>query len=280
MLSTGQAIVWTTTPYFSLNCRPCLSGEIGVNPFHPESPAGKLWLREPLFKNYWIEFQDPIRKGGFGGSTAEYLSLLQFQTDLHAQHLPMGAELIKQYHVDAYSGVGHAPSGVDLWAQAHGGLAFYDKSTSEVIDLPWQDSGVEALFVHTGHKLSTHEHLKAELKIPVVELQACLFAVKKAFEAGDLAELAAALNLNAKILAEAGLTCENSQQLKNKILAEDGVLAVKPCGAMGSDVIFVLVDKNAASSLLEKLKCDKNLSVFATSQNTAQGLHKEYSAVK
>lgn len=77
-LSGGRTLVMSTNPKFKMTLRSaCQSSQMeSKNPFHQESPAGKLWLiHQELLKKYVIEFQDPYALGGFGASSAQFALL-------------------------------------------------------------------------------------------------------------------------------------------------------------------------------------------------------------
>ena len=59
------------------------------NPFHENSPAGKLWLKyQKQLAGYRVRFIDPFEgKGGFGGSTAEFVLLFSFLNFIKSKSL-------------------------------------------------------------------------------------------------------------------------------------------------------------------------------------------------
>ena len=73
VLHGGPAILLASEPYFSLRLEEKNENK---NPFHPLSPAGKLWELEPLLKTKSYLFSDPHHGlGGFGASSAEFIAL-------------------------------------------------------------------------------------------------------------------------------------------------------------------------------------------------------------
>lgn len=267
VLEGGKALCLASQPDFQLKVEHCRQGEVGTNPFHLDSPAGKFWSQNPEFKEYHLKFINPYGRGGFGGSTAEYLSLVGLLDYLKNQKTSAGVALIEEYQKYFDSSKGRRPSGIDLWAQRLGGLRILDRQqeTASEVYWPFEKQGTGFL-IHTGHKLATHQHLQADLLIPHKELAKAFEMIEQGLNSLSIEQFILGLMSYSEALKSAGLMCENSQQLQQKISKISGVLAVKPCGAMGSDVLFVLIASGQESALQECLNCDKDLKVFSSTE--------------
>lgn len=98
-LSGGQALVMSTAPKFELSVR--LTTEKNDNPFHPQSPAGKLWLIHQKFLQYYeIEFYDPYACGGFGASSSQFALLWTALQFLKQQQINKNVNIVNDYKID------------------------------------------------------------------------------------------------------------------------------------------------------------------------------------
>lgn len=273
VLKGGKALLWSSAPYFE--CIAKSATRSVPSSFHPDSPAGKFLQSHRELQSFEFEFIDPYKRGGFGASTAQYLAVRGLLAHLQGQKTPTGQNLILEYLEHAYSGEGTPPSGVDLWAQREGGLLLLDKKQNSLEKIQWPFAGVMVLFVHTGHKLATHEHLKARLSVPESELKTAFAGLELGLQAKDLEKFLAGLSHFSESLSSAGLMCENSQKLQREFLLWSGVLAAKPCGAMGSDVVALVVEASQQGSILKRLKNLPELSVLTSLSEPSQGLSLE-----
>lgn len=267
MLEGGKGLCLATQPEFKLRVERCKKGELGVNPFHPESPAGKLWAESPEFKDFHLTFLNSYGRGGFGGSTAEYLSLVGLKDYLQDKKTPSGLVLVEKYQSYFSEGKGRLPSGIDLWSQRLGGLRILDRLSETAVEVFWPFEGrATGYLIHTGYKVPTHQHLEKKINIPVKELAKSFDLIEQALKKGSLEQFALGLMSYSQSLKSAGLMCENSQNLQMRISQIPGVLAVKPCGAMGADVLFVLIAAGQESALQECLNCDSKMKLFSSTE--------------
>ena len=246
VLSGGCAVVACTRPVFEVgrglespNPAGRATGRFGD--LHPESPAGKAVLRMNVNpEGNWSFFDPNGGRGGFGGSTAEWLGVQL----LNSREREVW-RLWSLYRQDVASsltqraGSGPVPSGADVVAQLTGGLAVVDleKHLSRGWDWPFLDQ--HFLIFRTGLKLQTHHHL-AELKgMRTLELARISKEFIDAFEAGDFESCCDAMNRFYEELSRQKLVDLRIAKLIQQL--EPEVSAIKGCGAMGVDTIVCLV---------------------------------------
>jgi mevalonate kinase len=197
----------------------------------PQSPAGRL-LQSIEIDN--VRFIDPYKgKGGLGASSAQFLLVLASKQKIHSFK-----ELLTIYKSYVESG-----SGADIVSQWKGGIVLYhrNKSIVESHDWPFEKQGF--FLLRTGKKLKTHEHLSKDLIYPTGELTEIANSGIKAFLNKDITNFSKAITDYSNKLRGSDLVDENTLGMLDKIRKIPGVLAAKGCGAMGADIIFVLVDK-------------------------------------
>ncbi len=217
--------------------------------FHPDSPAGKL--RKHLNQNTMgYSFVDPHQgRGGFGRSTAEYLSVylydlfLENQSDNFNQKILDDLEDFVQTY-QSYAGSDYKPSGADLVAQVCGGLCWYDGMNFIAEQLAWPFPGYDIFIFHTGKKLATHEHLTTLKNKDLRPLIPILLAARTAFDQKNLKVFSESLNYYYDILGEMSLSDMRVQKSVHQLRKHPEVLAAKGCGAMGIDTVIVLGEKS------------------------------------
>lgn len=255
-LKGGPSLLACTEPRFVLNLISKKTRSDSPSVFHEQSPAGKFLKDHSKFFSHWeVTFHDPYKGiGGFGASTAQFAmvymaELIMREGELNSDDLQWG-ELLRDYHLYAYSGVGEPPSGADLIAQLTGGIALYDGVKLDVQSVQWQFTDIGFLLFHTGNKLATHEHLKSKFDIPVDALRNLAQQATRALSTTDAQSLVGAVQNYGECLSKNGLQAVESGAKLNWIIqnARTGqgaspVLASKACGAMGADVLLVVYKK-------------------------------------
>lgn len=283
-LHEGPVLVALTGPSFSASFfRHEGSQPEQAADFHPMSPAGRFMRLYPsAFYNLKIKFVDYIQKGGLGASTAQFLAVYAWSLIAQGQN-PLETDiddLLGKYRECAYDGQGIPPSGADLVGQLKGSLCYFDRRQKQIRQFQWPFPQLELMLVHTGHKLATHEHLRS---VEDFNSQGLLKAFEKCYEGlleKDEALFCEGVNDYAEELYQLGFTCQNSLDLLGQIRKLPGVRAAKACGAMGVDVLAVIVDKNVdvknenSPGLLAYLK-QQGLQVMATDADICEGLKYE-----
>lgn len=274
-LHGGPTLLLASEPRFELHVNP---GQGRSSTIHPQSPAGKL-ITEQLhyFSQFDLEFVDPHQgRGGFGASTAQFLgvyALLMWGPSVfhEPQQFLDYRHLLETYYKVAWNSQGHRPSGADLIGQLQGSLTFFDKGQGQIAVKSWPFEDLEFFVVHTGNKVATHTHLQSLGDFPEQGLLNDFTHLRQAFDVADSELFVQAINGYAQTLRGLNFTCEPTLKLLSSVKALSGVLAVKGCGALGADVIFVVCQKGQSEALLNFLR-QQNLAVTATVQDISAGL--------
>ncbi|MGE3919879.1 MAG: hypothetical protein AB7F64_02840, partial [Gammaproteobacteria bacterium] len=117
----------------------------------------------------------------------------------------------------------------------------------------------------------THQHLKNLASFETTQLTKATENAILAFENNQADLLIESVKDFSVELSKLNLVSEHTIDLLNKINLDCPILASKGCGAMGADVIFLLVEK----SNLEKVSqwCIENdLPVIGTSNSISNGV--------
>ncbi len=262
----GPAIVLTTQPCFEVS----LSDSLDTHSLHPESPAGKYWQSCDL--NRGLEVSDPYHGiGGLGASSAEFLGAYLACKYLKNER-PTLDECIDAFEKTVFDQEKKIkPSGYDLIAQSYSHCMYIDKSRNALATYPWCYSDIDFILFHTGKKLKTHSHLD-KLDLPSSKLNQLAEIVGGglfAFEREEASYLVEAVERYAKALDSLGLVALHTQQILANFSAEKGVLALKGCGAMGSDVVAMIVDKQEVHQIKHQVT-QKGFKILATSQDLCE----------
>jgi mevalonate kinase len=238
------------------------NGEARLVNISLQSPAGIFYRKnQKFFSAYDIEFYDPYNgAGGWGASSAQYAMLAAFfygqstmQTDaqwnLDLQQID--SDYLK---ITSQNSTGLRPSGMDVIAQLRGGLVLIDRNKGHIENLIWPFNDVSFLLFATGVKVPTHTHLSELNELPMAQLKESAQKFNLAFMNLDKQALVDSMNDFRNTLLESKLELANTTDWINKVKGLEGVLAVKGCGAMGADVVVVLVEKAAESSVISGLK--------------------------
>jgi hypothetical protein len=265
VLKPGAALLVSVEPRFKMIVkravtpgsleRPLLAG-INVG-----SPAD-LYYRQELgfFKDWEFEFIDPhAGRGGFGASTAQMVLLQGFREGdegfhSHSQFDFDLRKLHKKYLEVASGAAGTPPSGADLLAQFQGGMVEIDLGASKIERHSWPFPQWQVLFFATGQKLATHEHLKNIAELDVESLRVAYQQTLRAFRDGQAMAFAEGFRRYQQELAIKGWQASTTTNFLEAIHRLNGVVAAKGCGAMGADVIAVLVDSKHELELIPTIE--------------------------
>lgn len=226
VLQKGPALVLAHGPYFSC--------AVGNQKFHPDSPAGQL------APGLCVQWQDPHQgKGGFGGSGAEFVAAHALQTGKKTFSPEEAFSLREKYEAPG--------SGVDILVQAFGAgkdpmVVSVNQESHSLEQMPLL--GIQARIFHTGKKLLTHENLRGPFP-PLSQLAPIIQKATEALRRQDAASFCAELMRYSQTLRQAGLLASHSAEACEK--APKSALALKGCGAMGSDVILLLQEAGEKS---------------------------------
>src|SRR6185312_6772492 len=234
----GPALVLATEPKFLLKVEKLAAqSSFGAkNPFHAASPAGLFYQKnEKYFSQFALKFQDAYEGlGGFGASSAQFVLLhglwqLRSSNSFESQHHFDWHEMLKEYRA-LHQAPGFAPSGADVMSQALGGLTYFQRRDGHLQSFAWPFDDEIFLF-HTGHKVSTHEHLKELTNIPEAELMKPVLSLKSALQTVDFEKFILSLNEIVQVPEEKGWTLPRTLDIVGRLKENLNVHTAKGCGA-------------------------------------------------
>lgn len=246
VLLGGTALGLATRPYFEFdfldpleksNPLSDVSDFLNEQSFHPDSPAGLYLSSHPqkLLFRFRDHYQAQNVTGGFGRSTAEYLAA---QAQDLIRKKKSFFDILSEYRA-LHSEKLIKPSGIDLAFQFFGSVTLADQTLGFYQNFDWQFQSVEFLAVATGLKVQTHQHL-AELDLKRLEnLPDLSNRIATLYSENKPVEFIEALSEWCERLNENHLTHLNSLHLKQHLEKHQEVILVKPCGALGADVVLV-----------------------------------------
>lgn len=257
-----SAIVITTSPFFSI----ALSNKSDLLGIHPDSPAGRWWSQQG-HEGVGIEWTDPYGGcGGLGASSAQflgvYLASMHLREKKHDQQ-----EMLQAYVQSAWQGQGLRPSGYDVLAQSLHDCVYINRQRAVYQTMAWPFSDLGFILLHMGQKLATHQHLQAITLPRSIHLFSDIVdSAKIAFLTADSQKIVEAINAYHQQLLAMKLVSDHTLAYVTHFKQCDDVLAVKGCGAMGSDVLLLLVRLKKQTSLCNYL-ASLGWIVLATSNN-------------
>ena len=259
-LAGAPGIVLTTQPCFEM----ILTEVSGLEGIHPESPAGRWWSEQGNV-DFGLKWFDPYQgRGGMGASSAQFLGAY-LASEYLKNKTPTQAKMLAAYRQSAWSLEGIPPSAYDVQAQSLFGIVYIDRQHDvwQIYDWPFKD--IDVVLLHTGQKLATHQHLKAMgLPKDIDVLAAIVDKAKIALAQSDSDLMVKAVNAYHVALEQMGLVAEHSLQHMAVLRARPDVLAIKGCGAMGADVLLVLVPAASPVTISHDL-AQKGWTILATS---------------
>lgn len=242
---------------------------------HPDSPAGKLIQdHQSILAHISLAFHDPHQgKGGFGASSAQFLmvyALLQHLKKKPLEHKHF-SELLSCYQSYAWNGTGAKPSGADLMSQWFGKITLFNHQEKQIQAYDWPFENITFCLLHTGQKIPTHDHLKQLKQIPTQALLPWMQKIQESFLQKDVFQFILSIQGYGDTLQKENLIAETTLPLLHLIQQHEATLATKGCGALGADVILVLLPTRALSSFKYWLRL-QGLVVIATANNLSHGL--------
>ncbi|STX50797.1 mevalonate kinase [Legionella busanensis] len=263
-LIQAPAIILTTKPCFELTL------EIKEHSLvHPASPAGLFWLKykKSLNQLHWF---DPYKGcGGLGASSAQFIGA--YLALCYLENKPLdGHDLLNAYYEHAWNGQGVKPSGYDIIAQAQRGCVYIDRLTKTIHCYDWVFKDISFILLHTGSKVATHCHLQ-EVKLPsrLTSLKSIVENAQLVFQQGDSHKLITVINSYQQELIALNLVAPTTLELLKFFKADPNILTVKGCGALGMDILLLIVARDKLVSIVNTLK--KDWLVLATSEELYDG---------
>lgn len=274
----APAIILTTTPCFEV----ILTDEPGLSGIHPDSPAGRLWTEQGP-ADQGLLWHDPYHgRGGVGASSAQWIGA--YFASIHVRTSGLNPamddspstsrernpssidDLLRAYFESAWQGVGLRPSGYDVWAQSLQGCVYIHRQEARCCTDTWPFHDLAFILVHTGKKLATHHHLQTlTLSGQVKPLADLVESAQLAFESADSMRVIDAVNGYHQRLLQMGLVASHSLEQMDALKVHPDVLAIKGCGAMGADVLLLLVPATQLRALSAHLG-RMEWSILATSE--------------
>ena len=284
-LKGEPTLVMACEPRFTLTAEKGTGGE-NQNPFHPQSPAGLLWLQnQKIFTDWDMQFSDPYSgAGGFGASTAQFVALHELKTMLKQQDHSDPAdirELLQSYLEMSVVDGGPKPSGADLVAQHLGGVVVFDRRHGKVSKSPWLFANLGLCIAKTSNKVATHEHLRTLPEFSGEGLSLAMNQVLDGFSQGHQNMFTQGITAYGEALRGLGFVHPQTEHILNN-LDHPAILAKKGCGALGADVIAVFYDQTGPKAFkeIEAILQSQNCRLVATEKEISRGvsLHKPMNA--
>ncbi len=264
-LHAGPAIILNTKPCFEVT----LTDEPGLQNIHPDSPGGKWWLKQDIC-SHGLAWHDPYQGlGGLGASSAQFLGAYVASRYLKTPFCqPISIdELMHDYLDSAWQGIGLQPSGYDVLAQHLQGCSYiyHQQHCYETIAWPFHDMAF--ILLRTGIKIPTHEHLnQLNLNDDLIDLLETAKSGCQAFQVGDSQGLIDSINIYHNQLKQRHWVSPYTLECIDRLHETMQPLAIKGCGALGADVLFVLISSNHLDSYVPKL-IQNGWNVLATSRD-------------
>lgn len=276
-LTGGPTLVLCTAPYFTLHVSASShTKKINLPDLHPESPAAKLMASSPEFyQNYTLTFSDPHQgRGGLGASSAQFAALFALRQQVPLQTDETILQALATYQALTAEKEGMPPSGADLVAQMKGGFCFFDKVQKKIVSIAWPFPDISFCLIHTGQKIATHTHLQTLKDLNCADLVEIVMAGYTSLNQQNSAGFSAAINAYASRLQSKNLVAPHTQALLNKVQQHPSVLAAKGCGALGADIIFVLLSKKSSDEFRRWVTAQQ-LTIIQLDNKAAHGIQKE-----
>lgn len=265
-LSGASAVILTTAPCFKL----AAVNNIEETVIHPESPAGRWW-RSFAERSLHLSWFDPYRGlGGLGASSAQFVGAYLASCSIEKK-TPSTADMLEVYYQCAWQGQGLRPSGYDVLAQASHACVYINKQQETIECYDWVFEDISFLLVHTGKKLATHHHLQAvELPDVVRPLSAIADEAKLALEEADSQRMVYAVNAYYQRLSNFNLMADHSIKMLKVLQSQVNILAAKGCGAMGADVLLLIIENKEKSEIIKQLAAN-GWNILANEENLHRG---------
>jgi len=267
VLVGGAALGLATSPCFEIS----YPKQAGLDAFHPESPAGR-YLKQKK-QSMGVHFHDPYLsrgvQGGFGRSTAEYFAAAIPDLEAHKK----GPLQIKEEYLSFFEKEKVKPSGMDLLIQYLGGVAYLNPVDNEFKSLSWKFSELDFFLISTGLKIKTHEHLEDLDLTRIADLPRYSNQVIDAYFNKTSDKFLQSLQDWSRQLIERKLIHLSALEFRQNLEKIDKVKLVKPCGALGADVMIAFFDHQDKEQVLASLRKEK-MKIQASREDLAEGLVK------
>jgi mevalonate kinase len=267
-LRGGPAFVIATDPRFQLEI---VEKKSTLNPFHKDSPGGRFYNEHiDFFSKFALSFQDPYKGlGGFCASSAQFallhaLKQLGDQIYTESERFIDWHEMLSDYQKLSLNET-IPPSGADVVGAVSGAITWFDRAHGKVQTFSWPFQEYEFALYHTGEKLKTHEHLKSLTDFSDQLMAQAVDQIHSGFKNVDFETFLQGLEKFQDELVAQKLVAEKTKKHLFSLKKDADILFAKGCGALGSDVLFVLMQKGKASPSelvgLKKIASSQNISL-------------------
>ncbi|WP_338516254.1 hypothetical protein [Candidatus Legionella polyplacis] len=264
----GSAIILTTTPCFKLSWNP-YKNFIDEKITYP--PAKYLWKNSFLHNRGKISWNDPYKNnGGLGSSSAQFLGIYLIKCYLSST-LPSIKHLTKSYfkYIKIINKKQQTlyTSGYDLIAQTQKLCVYFNQKNKTLHNYNWPFKDLSFLLLHSNKKIKTHLHLKniTILKSFNVLSKITEFA-KLAFIKKNSSMLIQSINQYQKKLEQFNLITDYTKEYINFFKKKFNILASKGCGALGADVILLIIPNSELKKQINYFRTN-NWIILATNHN-------------
>jgi mevalonate kinase len=237
--------------------------------FHEKSPAGRYLIENR--KSAKVHLSDPYIskgiKGGFGKSTAEYFAAIL--PDLIVQKKTI--QQIRNEYLALFKDHKIKPSGIDLVFQYLGNVVLADLKAENFYSTSWKLKDLDFFVVSTGLKMPTHEHLENLNLVELSDLPVKSDQAIDAFLNKTSDEFIFAMTEWVAALRQLNLTHPRAIEFQDKLKKVNHVRLVKPCGALGIDVMLVFFNIENRESVESEFRKNK-INIQAGRDQLTEGL--------
>ena len=271
------AVILAHGPRFQLTVEN--DGGGACNGIHPQSPAGRyVRANADKFKKVSVTFKDAHEgRGGFGASSAQFVMTYAWSQLSHGDFAQLknviDPEVLWKTFRTLHESEPQLPSGGDVMAQMLGQATTFQMMPWQAKAALWPFHDLQVLLIPTGTKVATHEHLRERLPLSD-ELQSLAAQGAEAFAQGNSSLFISLFRAYGEELERLQLLTVTTRGLIAQVASVPDVLAVKGCGALGADVLAVLVATEKVESV-KNILSQQGLKTVATSQTLQKGLSLE-----
>ncbi len=250
-LQGGPALILTTEPCFLVS----LENGTPACDFPVNSPAYNLWKKDLSSYNYKLHWQDPyFGLGGLGASSAQFLGAY-YARNYILQNTITHKKLLADYLKYAWNGQGIPPSGYDVLAQSMGGCVYLEKNSNTYQSYTWPFIDIAFVLLHTGKKQATHVYLQNLLELNNLDkLTQISTSAYDNFINNNAEGFINAVNDYYLTLCQLNLIAQHTQEMVETLKNNQDILAIKGCGAMGADILLLIVESNKIKSITSKIE--------------------------
>lgn len=235
----------------------CPSKTFLVGEYAVISGGPALLLATPPCFSWDIEgFYDPYDNlGGFGASGAEFI----------VQAKKLGTVDVWKV-LDNYKKQGFSGSGADVVSQWMGGLVYFYAKEHIIQNMTWPFENLYVGLIHTGYKIKTHEHLQQLTQTNFSALDQIVLTCCESIKNKSQKLFLRSIVDYCQELDKLNLLSETTKILLNKLSENKIILAAKGCGAMGADVVLVIIEKQNKALFEDYCRIEKLNLVYCDNQ--------------